>query len=226
MGSIDLQRNVSQRTPCILVLDHSASMDTPTSSGLTRIQELNGGLFAFAETLRRDPVALSRVQIAIVSVSGDGAELLLDWTDAEDFEPFELATQGSTPLAGGVQLALQCIENQKALLRQHGIQYTRPWMFILTDGEPTDSGHQWTRACADARQAEANGAVLIFPVGVADANLAKLSELSNTRPKMLQSTNFKELFVWLSASLSKITRSKPGDEINLPSTDGWSAIKL
>ena len=226
MGNIDLQRNVSQRTPCILVLDHSASMETPTSSGLTRIQELNAGLLAFAETLRRDPVALSRVQIAIVSVGGDSAELLLDWTDADDFEPFQLSTEGSTPLASGIQLALHCIENQKALLRQHGIQYTRPWMFILTDGEPTDPGHQWAKACAEARQAESNGAVLIFPVGVADANLAKISEISSTKPKMLQSTNFKELFVWLSASLSKITRSKPGEEINLPSTDGWSAIKL
>ena len=225
MSGVDLQRNVSQRTPCMLVLDHSASMDAPTSSGMTRIQELNNGLFAFAETLRRDPVALSRVQIATVSVSGDNAELL-DWTDADQFEPFELSTNGSTPLGSGVSLALECIEDQKLLLRQNGIQYTRPWMFILTDGEPTDSDRQWAKACTEARQAEAKGSVLIFPVGVADANLVKLSEISSTKPKQLQSTNFKELFVWLSASLSKITRSKPGEEINLPSTDGWSAIKL
>lgn len=226
MGNVDLQRNVSQRTPCVLVLDHSGSMDAPTGSGLTRIQELNRGIAAFADTLKGDPVALSRVQIAIVSVSGDSAELLLDWTDAEEFEPFELNTSGTTPLGAGILLALQCVEQHKKTLRENGIAYTRPWMFILTDGEPTDSEHLWETACKETRQYEANGGVLVFPVGVADANLNKLSEVCQTRPKMLQSTNFKELFVWLSASLSKITRSKPGEEINLPSTDGWSSIKL
>lgn len=226
MGQTDLRNNVSQRTPCVLVLDHSSSMDTVTNTGRSRIDELNAGLRAFASELHKDEVAESRVQIAIVSVCGDQAELMLDWTDADEFEPFELRTSGSTPLGQGIIIALDCIEEQKQLLREHGIGYTRPWIFILTDGEPTDSSGMWKQACAAARQAEAAGRVIIFPVGVADANLSKLSEISANKPKALESTHFRELFVWLSASLSTITRSKPGDEVSLPSVDGWAKIKL
>jgi uncharacterized protein YegL len=201
-------------------------MQEYTNSGKTRIQELNAGLEAFAESLKNDPVALARVQIAIVSVSGDRAELLLDWTDANDFEAFELSASGGTPLGHGLTIALESIESQKRLLRQNGIPYTRPWLLVLTDGQPTDDSGPWAMASAATRQAEADGKVQVFPIGVGGADLEMLGKISSRPPLALDALHFRELFVWLSASLGQMTRSAPGQNIELPPTTGWASVKL
>jgi uncharacterized protein YegL len=36
--------------------------------------------------------------------------------------------------------------------------------------------------------------------------------------------NFKDLFLWLSTSMQRVSQSKPGDQTALPSTDPWAAI--
>jgi uncharacterized protein YegL len=228
MTNVNYATNLSQRTPCILVLDASASMGSKTSSGQTRIELLNDGISAFHQALNDDEIALSRVQVAAISVGGDthNAELLMDWTDASDFQPFELVAGSSTPLGAGTILALRTIKSQKKILRQHGISYTRPWIFILTDGDPTDNEDVWDAACEEAREAEESGSAEIFSIGIDEAGIGKLSKLSRRPPIMMDSVQFRELFVWLSASLGQITRSVPGQHVDLPPHDPWSAVKL
>jgi uncharacterized protein YegL len=226
MARINLASNPSQRTPCVLILDHSGSMTTAGDDGRTRISVLNSGLEAFAQSLQRDPVALGRVQIAAVSCAGDHAELLLDWTDANQFQPFTLRADGLTPMAEALTLSLDLIANQKKVLREYGIPYTRPWIFILSDGDPSDTEQAWADACAISKAAEQNGHVEIFVVGVGGANMRKFNSACKRPPLQLQGLKFHEMFVWLSASLGQMTRSVPGAEVELPSTSGWASAKV
>jgi len=228
MTTVNYAANTSQRTPCVLVLDASASMNTKTPSGRTRLELLNDGIKAFHQALHEDEIALSRVQVAAISVGGDDstAELLMDWTDATDFQPFKLTAGYSTPLGEGTQLALSIISSHKKTLRKHGISYTRPWIFILTDGEATDDDDVWAKACDDAHEAVTTGKAELFLIGVDEAGLEKLSMLSERPPQLMNSVNFRDLFVWLSASLGQIAKSVPGQHVELPSTDPWAAVKL
>lgn len=228
MPTVDYALNISQRMPCMLVLDASGSMTATEGNGLSRIDMLNEGLVVFDQELRADEIVLSRAQIAAVNVGGPTAspELILDWTDAITFQPFRLTANGGTPLGEGVILALDAIEQQKARLRSYGISYTRPWMFILTDGETSDHEETWVTACKKVRDAEAGGKVQVYPVGIGEFNPAKLAELSRTPPLRMDNTRFRELFVWLSGSLGSVSRSAPGQEVPLPSTDPWAAVKL
>jgi uncharacterized protein YegL len=228
VATVDYASNTAQRTPCILVLDASGSMSTKERNGFTRIQMLNQGIAAFHAALTADDIALSRVQVAIVNVGGptDEPELILDWTDAEEFQPFELVANHSTPLGRGVSVALDAIEQQKSKLRSAGIAYTRPWMMIITDGEPTDDQTEWNSACESLQKAERDQKVQVYPVGVGEADLRKLGQLSQTPPMRMDNVRFRELFVWLSASLGQISRSVPGGKVQLPSTDPWAAVKL
>jgi uncharacterized protein YegL len=74
-------------------------------------------------------------------------------------------------------------------------------------------------------QAAENGRkVEIFMIGVEDANLAMMSQLAKRPPIMLEGMKFKELFVWLSASLSAASRSRPGDNVQLANTDPWRNV--
>jgi uncharacterized protein YegL len=196
--------NTVQRQLCMLVLDASQSMGAKdTDSGLPRIELLNRGIKTLNDELRNDEKALVRVQIAAVVVGGvkDNARVIMDWTDGVDFAPFTLKAGSGTPLGTGMLLALQMIEDQKKVLKSHGITYHRPWMFGLTDGEPTDTSAIWQKACQATREAEAAKKVLIFLIGVGEFNLAKLAELSAEPPRVLKGMNFPELFKFVSSSI-------------------------
>ena len=56
--------------------------------------------------------------------------------------------------------------------------------------------------------------------------MAKIAEISAKPPLQLAGMKFKELFVWLSASLSAASRSRPGDKLELPSTDPWRHVGI
>jgi len=226
--TVDYINNSNQRTPCLLVLDASYSMGTMTSSGKTRMDELNAGLVQFENALKQDDTALSRVQISIVVVGGpsNSAELMLDWTDAVTFEAFPIKAEGQTPLAEGLDLGLKMIELVKNNLKMLGISYTRPWMIVISDGEPTSAQVAWQDAIEKTRLSEKNGRVEIFSIGVEGADLKKLSEISSRPALRLSGMKFKELFVWLSESLSAVSRSRPGQEARLPDTDPWKNVGI
>lgn len=226
--TVDYSGNPNQRTPCVLVLDASGSMNTSGSKGKTRIAELNEGIQTLEQALKSDDAAISRVQLGIVTVGGpsNSAEVLMDWTDVENFEAFPMTADGATPLGTGVRLGLKMIDQIKKDLRTNGINYTRPWMMIITDGEPTDAAGDWAAAAQECRAAEAAKKVEVFCIGVDGANLATLSQLSARPPVMLGGLKFKELFLWLSSSLSAASRSRPGDALALPSLDPWRNVGM
>lgn len=225
MSSVDYEVNANQRTPCVLVLDASGSMNERTSNGMTRIEQLNEGLRVLEQQLKDDDTAFSRVMLSIVIVGGPSgkADVLMDWTDVDQFEAFDLTAAYQTPLAEGLLIGLQLIERCKADMRASGVSYTRPWMMVLTDGEATDT-ELWPRAVDACRSAVQSGKCLIYPIGVDGANMSLLSDIS--QPMMLNNIKFRDLFVWLSKSLSTLSRSKPGDQVQLPSPSPWAVVNL
>jgi uncharacterized protein YegL len=217
-----------QRTPCMLVLDASGSMSMKVKGkSNTRIDELNQGLKLLKSALCRDDTAANRVQLAIVQVGGPAhtAELMMNWTDARDFEPPIIRADGPTPLAQGMRLALHHVDQQKTELNLNGIPYTRPWIMVISDGEPSDGPQVWRAIVEECRAAESAKRCAIFPIGVEDGNLDVLQELSSTRAARLSSTHFSEYFLWLSASLSSVSRSRTGDSVVLPAPDGWAFFR-
>ena len=227
--TVDYIDNPNQRTPCVLVLDASWSMEETVSNGRSRIDQLNEGLVAFEKAITEDDTALGRVQISIVVVGGpnNDADVMMDWTDAFSFQAFPLSAGGGTPLAEGLVKGLEMVEIGKQHLQTAAISYTRPWMIVISDGEPTSDNRDWNEAVSKVLDAEKNKKVVVFPVGVDGANLRKLGEISSEKPAASLSTvNFEEFFVWLSSSLSAVSKSKPGEELNLPSTDPWRNVGI
>ncbi|MBP2315439.1 uncharacterized protein YegL [Azospirillum soli] len=183
------------------------------------IQQVNEGLKALAQDLKGDEQAADKVQILIVSVGGS-VTVDTEWTDAGLFDPPRLSASGQTPLGQGVRLALEAIEARKAAYRTAGINYRRPWLFIISDGEPTD--HGWEMAADSCREAETSRKTSVFVVGVSGANRTKLQRFSNREVMQLKGLQFKELFLWLSASARAASRAPDADApVQLPKID-WS----
>ena len=129
-----------------------------------------------------------------------------------------------TPLGQAVQTALELVRTRKNVYRQNGIAYYRPWVFLLTDGEPTDA---WQGAAKAIRLAEEQKSLAFFAVGVAEANMDILAQLAVRTPLSLDGLRFAEMFSWLSTSLRSVSHSSVSDEVALANPavpSGWAKV--
>ncbi len=220
---VEFADNPEPRVPTILLVDKSSSMQGK------KIQALNSGLEQFGCELSSDPLARKRVDVAVISFGGT-VKTACEFTDAQSFLPPTLQAEGGTPMGEAVVRAVAMLEQRKIQYRQAGIAYYRPWLFLLTDGEPTDEGSPfWHNAISLVDEGEKQGKLSFFGVGVQEANFKKLNELCPpNRPAMkLRGLCFRELFSWLSSSLKAVSCSTPGAaSLALPSTNGWSSVDL
>ena len=206
--------NTNQRTPCVLVLDVSGSM-----AGMP-IEQLNAGLKTLEAQLKANPMTALRVQLLVILVGGnDEAKVEHEWCDAIDFETPVLEANGTTPLGKGMALALRRVDDQKRAYDANGVSSTRPWILLISDGEPTDL--DWEQVAEQCLTAEANKKVTIYPIGTDSANFDALNRFSKNGAKKLEGLNFNELFVWLSRSMTAVSSSAPGQKVQLP-TANWS----
>jgi uncharacterized protein YegL len=215
---VALAENTSQRLPCVVVLDGSSSMAQDNAIGA-----LNEGLKLLEADLKADDVARQRVRILVLRVGAPmDVEVVTDWVDAIEFEAPEIEANGTTPLGAGVRRALEEIEAEKARYRDHGVPYNRPWLFVLTDGEPTD--RDWEAAADECRGAEEAGRVSVFCVGVGQANLGKLARFSPRQPLELRGLAFREFFLWLSRSARAGSKTAPSDAIQMAAPSDWAVV--
>lgn len=212
---VEFADNANERTPCVLVLDCSGSMRGEP------IKQLNAGLQALEKELKEDIDASSRVQILIVKACGkDEAVISADWTDAMNFTAPIMEAGGLTPLGKAMELALQKIEDQKALYDSCGVTSKRPWIFLISDGEPTDYG--WEQVAEKCRMAQQNKKVVIHAVGTQGANLEKLAKFSMMSPKRLTGLKFTEFFLWLSRSVSCVSKAAPNADDLFKDINDWN----
>ncbi|MGD0558056.1 MAG: VWA domain-containing protein [Streptosporangiaceae bacterium] len=221
--------NPDPRIACALLLDTSGSM-----SG-SPIEELNKGFELFCQEIKDDELAAKRAEIAVITFGGQ-PQLMIPFTEGRDLAPQTLTVSGATPLGQALNLALDELEQQKDAYRKAGLEYYRPWLFVLTDGQPTD-GETFTGAAARLRDAEAKRHVSVFCIGIGEgADLKHLEELSAQRkPLRLEGLSFREFFSWLSASLgsasastafgssdSSVATAEENEQIPLPPA-GWAS---
>ncbi|EEY8533081.1 TPA: vWA domain-containing protein [Escherichia coli] len=209
----DFASNPEPRCPCILLLDVSGSMNGRP------INELNAGLVTFRDELLADPLALKRVELGIVTFGPVHVEQ--PFTCAANFFPPILFAQGDTPMGAAITKALDMVEERKREYRANGISYYRPWIFLITDGAPTD---EWQAAANKVFRGEEDKRFAFFSIGVQGADMKTLAQISVRQPLPLQGLQFRELFSWLSSSLRSVSRSTPGTEVVLEAPKGWTSV--
>lgn len=222
--------NPDPRIACTLLLDTSSSMSGPP------IDQLNRGFELFCEEIKKDELAKKRAEIAVITF-GSTARIEIPFTEGRDIQPRRLAASGSTPMGAALNLAMDQLRQQKEAYKQAGLEYYRPWLFVLTDGGPTD-GEVFTAAASRVRDTEQARGVSVFPIGVGQhANMERLKELSTSRvPVRLDELSFIEFFSWLSASLSAasasnafatsdagVAQAESTEQIPLPPA-GWATV--
>ena len=242
-ADIGLASNPEPRCPCVLLLDVSGSMaeivsdagqdlgrtvqqDGKTynvvSGGVTRIDKVNEGLRAYQADLMSDSLAAQRVEVSVITFGGT-VETVCPFVTAHEFTPPTLVANGETPMGAAILKAIEAVTERKRLYKQNALHYYRPWIFFITDGEPTDA---WQTAAAKVREGEKDKAFAFFAVGVEGANFDILRQISAREPLRLKGYSFREMFKWLSQSQRSVSHSNPGeeDQLKLTSPAGWASL--
>lgn len=199
------------------------------------ITELNAGFEVFCREIKDDPLARKRTEVSVITFGGV-ARVEIPFTEGRDLQPREFSASGGTPLGAALNLALEELQARKDAYKSSGLEYFRPWLFVITDGAPTDSD-KFVLAAARVREVEAANGVAVFGVAVGSGvDMAQLATISDLRqPLSLSGYSFAEMFSWLSASMgvvsssgnfgssdTGISQAESTEQTPLPTPTGWA----
>jgi uncharacterized protein YegL len=205
--------------PCMLLVDCSASMQADGA-----IDEVNRAMKQFAVEVNDDELARNRADIAVVALQEPGLRVESPPALARDFRPPSFNADGATPMGGAIRLGLETIELRREEYRSRGAKAFAAMMFLITDGEPTDD---FIGPAQEAHAMEARGKLNFFCIGTGSANFSTLSRISppGRDPARLAAGSFRELFRWISDSLTITANSIPGEQPPLPPAQGWMSVQ-
>lgn len=208
----------NHRVPCAVALDTSASM-----SGRS-IRQLNEAIRDFKRDLLDDDRAAQSVELALVTFDSS-VDVIQDFVAADSFQPPNLTAGGSTNMGEGVLRAADLIESRKDHYRKQGLTYNRPWIWVMTDGRP--NGNRFEAAKQTIKNAEEDERFLFFAAGTGGANHSKLRELAHDPQRVIEmkGQRFAQFFKFVSDSLKRSSRSRPGEQLALPPpSQTWARV--
>ena len=223
LGDLEFADNPEPRCPVLIIADCSGSM------GGRPIDAMNQGVGDLYQAIVDDEIARNRVEVALLSFSTE-ARVERDFSTVSEQGKTNMRAGGATNMHLAIQQGCDLLEARKEQYRLGGVPYFRPIMVLFSDGLPTSPHGEMEQANQRLVDMESGSQLTIFKVGInAQAVQAMLRVLPNPnsrfQPLQLDNLRFSDFFVWLSRSVSAISRSTPGEAVNLPPTD-WTTINV
>jgi uncharacterized protein YegL len=227
------------RFPVILVLDSSGSMAgsrmNEINSGLTYLrlglQGYRDGQALVTDYIEGSNLPLSKLDLAVIQFDSD-VQVIQPFSKIETFQPPKLIAQGTTSMGKAIMKAIEITKTQKQLYQSLDVDWYRPWIFLVTDGEPTDmkqGDSLWNLVTRSIQNGEENKDFMFFSVGVGETNFQFLKSISpkNRPPLKLKEGSIHNMFTWLGKSFEQVTSSPPNTKVNLEDPtgpNGWASI--
>ncbi len=213
--SAEAAQNYEQKCLCVLVLDVSGSMRGKP------MDELNKGLQDFYNEIADDVTTSQKLEVSLITFNHI-VKTIQEPALVENFTMPTLTATGSTAMVNAVNEAIDKVEARKNWYKETGQTYYRPWIILMTDGEPDDDQDVDTLAARIKKETEGKH-FQFLPIGVEGANMTILDKIKGNIPPMkLQGTKFSSFFKWLSASMGTIVEAKEGEQVDISKgADDW-----
>ena len=214
--------------PCVLLLDTSGSLNGPdgTPVGKRPIDKLNEAIKVLKDDITSDIIANDRVEVCVITFSSE-VEMVQSFKNADLLNLPQLVASGTTAMNGAIEYAIEVIERQRAFYNSKGVFFYCPWLFLFSDGMPTDE-EKTASARRMLQDAIKKKHVVYFPTSIDGwANKTNLlSYYPDTTPigeRLIIHTgkdSFKNFFVWLSDSLKASVNNGGQKDFRLPAPEG------
>ena len=219
----DLANNPNPRIAICLCLDTSGSMCGEP------IKSLNEGVKLFYESIKQDLVASGVAEISVVTFGSGGVQTHANFRSVSSVDTTpNFSAGGFTPMGEALNLAMDKLTRRRQEYRQSGVEYYKPWLVLMTDGQNNGSASEFSRARQRVADFCAGGNLDFLPIAVGDeADVAQLASFSPAhKPLKLRGLCFREFFSWLSRSVSRVSCSSPGCErpLHTMHVEDWSSL--
>jgi len=197
------------------------AVDTSVSMAMSgRLEAIEGAIIEFAGELLSSPLLGEQVRVAIVGFSSR-AELVLPLTDltAQQALP-RLSAHGVTHYGPLFSLLSKVITRDVRVLRTRDTIMLRPFVFLVTDSLPVDSGWEETfQEFRDATRAQ----VVIIGIGLDSDSATQLHRLhpagmyllDGDRPEVLGEEIFRIVDQYAESLVTSVIVSARSEEHNL-----------
>ena len=195
-----------RRLPVYLLLDTSGSMYGEP------IEAVKNGVQMLISTLRSDPYALETAYLSIITFNST-AQQITPLTELAAIQQPNIDAGGCTVLGGALELLAQKVDSELTKTTAEVKGDWRPLVFLMTDGEPTDS---ITKGLEEFKKRKF-GMVVACAAGQG-ANVNTLKQITENVVQLdtADSATIKAFFKWVSASIS--TSSKSVEETSAEAT--------
>lgn len=195
-----------RRLPVYLLLDTSGSMYGEP------IEAVKNGVQTLISTLRSDPYALETAYLSIITFNST-AQQITPLTELAAIQQPNIDAGGCTALGGALELLAKKVDSEITKTTVEIKGDWRPLVFLMTDGEPTDS---ITKGLEEFKKRKF-GMVVACAAGQG-ANINTLKQITENVVSLdtADSATIKAFFKWVTASIS--TSSKSIEEASAEAT--------
>lgn len=238
--NMDLIVNASARVPLCICVDTSFSMTHKDGDEVNRFDELVDGIRELMRTIEEDEAASSSVEVAVVGFNKE-VKVLHDFATFDNFDVSKVKAKltGASDLGLGVLRSLELLDERKKLYKENHVEYYRPWLLIMTDGQPwgDQALENLKKAQEKVRKMEKESKITVLCIlcgGDKDvtnlkevkdqAAIACLQGFTENPVQNFSGAGYRSLFRWLSRSMSASLDFKDGPmDLDIPKdTVDWT----
>lgn len=199
-------------------------LDTSDSMGGEPIQRLNDGLNGLVRSLQSDDNA-DIIDIAVITFGGS-VNVTMPHTPISRIEAdFNLSASGLTPMGEGLLKAAEITNERRRLYNANGVMTFKPWIFMITDGEPTDSIES---AKQELMKLQDNDKLKLWILGIPGYDKEPLKGLTKDGLILeLRDFDLKTALNWVNKSMANVSHSAPGEMPKMaPLESNMGAVQL
>lgn len=211
---IDSFHNSESKCLCVLLVDVSGSMKL-------NISNLNNALAKFIADIKNGDNGFNEhskesIELSVIQFDKDVNVLMKPTLIGHNTQIPKLAVRGfATNTFAAIETAFNVVEERKKIYKESGQSYYRPWIILLTDGNPYPMDNDKLASLSTRIADDLLMQKYIFTaIGIGtDIDKDILSKLSNGNYSVITKTGFSKFFQFLSASISAVERKDPQEDL-------------